>query len=677
MPTDLMAIDRQVTYEADAELHASVRSSLDHWCSINRVLRTTYLDTADLDLLKAGITLRQRVSVGKSGHLGKPTTEAKIPTEHGLLRVAGERATKAASEHLGIDLGRLDVLRPVAIQTKFRRLLLASGSPVAPDFVVALDVAKSEVEGRTSERHEVEAQLFTALPWRRDVDRSRIARFDQFRLRLEREFSLEPSDEAGYELVMKSAGVFPRPERAGNRLGGGRPEEADRKKMLYGGLTEGATLKTDTLFTGRPQLVVNASHVQVREHEGLAIVPIAEVFSNPSAAFIGFGKPNVFLTVPSLDGASGWEKFAAFMFWRKRSYVANTKGIVQGGVFLEVCNLSERAIHQLHKTMRDHQGRRTISCANATGKVLAESGFTSNGKSLARTVRPMTLAQTLWNSGLEFEGTALQLRFVNTNPGTLDDHFSTVLRKEWSSPIRAVAKLMPKKDVKTRAPKIDPRPLQPLSPVAPVGPSLLELRMGRPSKLAVLLRRRWGDHPIFEVRLNAQDLDIQSPEFGDLAFPLHAYPGQLDAVTKIKRYVLFARPVVRLIRAHMAKEMPTLGRFHGPVLVGMFQRQKGDEPFRYNVIITGTAARMARLENRNGKDVAKANWLFAKHVLLSGYDPDVRFAGEIWVEDTETGQKLWINNNSGTYKPSRNQADTAARFLERLIGVEVAVQPDE
>jgi hypothetical protein len=673
MSTDLMGIDRQVTYAADAELLANVRSNLEHWCSLTRVLRTTYLDTADFDLLNAGITLRHRTSVGKSGQQGKAKTEAKIPTEEGLLRIGGARAAAVVSQRLGIDLERCDALRPVAVQTKMRRLLLASGSFVAPDFVVALDVAYSDVDGQQFERHEIEAQLFTSLPWKRGVETGRIARFEQFRLRFEREFGLETRPAAGYELVMESAGVPSTRMSKSRHTGPQRLERGGPDEHLYNGLTEGATLKTDTLFSSRPQLIVNASHVQVREHEGLPIVPIAEVFSAPTATFIGFGKPNVFLTIPCLGENLGWEKFAAFMFWRKRSYVANTKGIVQGGMFIEMRNLPERAIGALHTTMRSQQGQRTITCANATGKVLSASGFTSNGKSLARKVRPMTLARTIWNGGLEFDGKAVELRFINTNTGTLDDHFAKVLRKEWSSPVRAIAKLVPAKETKTRAPKIEPRLLQPLTFETPDAANHLELRMGRPSKLAVILRRHWGDHPIFEVRLDPRVLNIETADFSELSAPLRAYPGKLDAVSKIKRYVLFSRPVVRFIRAHMAQEMKTLGRFHGPVLVGMFQRQTGAQPFLYNVIITGTSARMTRLENGTAKDVAKANWLLAKHVLLSGYDCDVRFAGEIWVEDTETGQKLWINNNSGTYKPTSDQAEAAARFLERLIGVEVAV----
>ncbi len=680
MATEDGGLDHQFTYDADAAMHTQVRSNLKHWASVKRVLRTTYLDTENFDLLHAGITLRHRSTIGKAGKVGTPHTEAKIPTEQGLVRISGLQAVRAVADTLGLDLESTNALHPVAMQTKSRRLLFASGSPLAPDFVVALDVADSEVDGQHFERHEIEAQLFTLVPWRKEVDTNRLARFDQFRLRLEREFGLEARPSAGYELVMELAGISSNRSIESEARVCTQSRKGAHEERLFRGLTEGATLKTETLFSSSPQLVVNASHVQVVEFEGLPIIPLAEVFSDPQAAFIGFGKPNVFLALPhqahqphQVEGEPGWDKFAAFMFWRKRSFVANTKGRVQGGVFVQMCDLPARAITELHATMRAQQGRRTITCANATGKVMSASGFTSNGKSLARKVRPMTLAQTIWDGGLEFDGEALELRFIKTNPGTLDDHFAGVLRKEWTSPFRAIVKLVHSNKSTAKAPKLEPRPLSPLIVESHDDANQLELRMGRPSKLAVLLGRQWGEHPIFEARLNPEILDINSPAFSELASPLEAYPGTLDLVSRLKRYVLFSRPVVKVIRAQMAREMNSLGRLAGPVLVGMFQRGTKGNPFLYNVIITGTSARMARLENRTEKDVAKANWLLAKHVLLSGYDPDVRFAGEIWVEDTDSGQRLWINNNSGTYKPTPQQAEAAARFLRQLTNVDVAV----
>jgi hypothetical protein len=446
---------------------------------------------------------------------------------------------------------------------------------------------------------------------------------------------------------------------------------------LFEGLTEGAKIAPETLFSSSPQLVVDASHVNAMIHDGVSIVPVAEIFSNPNATFLGFGTPNVFLSLPrskTLDREPGWDKFAAFMYWRQRAYVTDTKGRVQGGVFVELRNIPPEALESLRKAMSSLIGRRTISCANATGRVLTAAGFTCNGRSLSKKVRPMTLAKAIWDGGLEYNGESIELRVIRTTEETVSDHFLGVLRKESTSLFRVVKKVVIKastKNTAAKAPVIEPR----LLPAATIRNANeaghLELRVGKPTKLAALLRLRWGSHPIFEAKLDPAVVDVNGPDFADLHAPLQAYPGKLDAVSKVKRYVLFSKPVIKTIRYQMAGRMDSLGRLPGPTLVDMFQVGTVESPFLYNVVITGTCARMCRLENRTRKDMHKANWVLAKHVLLSGYDPDVRYAGEIWVHNADGGRVLHINNNSGTYKPSILQADTAARFLRELTGVPV------
>ncbi len=447
---------------------------------------------------------------------------------------------------------------------------------------------------------------------------------------------------------------------------------------LFHGLTDGAKLRTETLFSSSPQLVVDASHVAVIQHEGLSVIPVAEVFSNPDATFLGFGNPNVFISLPRQPGAErgpGWDRFAAFMYWRQAAYVADTKGRVQGGVFMELRDLPPAAVEQLRQAMTGLVGRRTISCASATGRVLSTAGFTCGGRSLAFTVRPMTLAKAIWDGGLEFNGKPVELRVIRTNTGTVSDHFIGVLRKEGTSLFRMIKKLIKSSTDKTQAPVIEPRLLAAATArhLSEVG--VLELRVGRPTKLAAALRQQWGDHPIFEAKLDPAIANISAAEFADLRTALKAYPGKLDAVSKLKRYVLFSKPVIKTVRYQMAAKMDSLGRLPGPTLVDMFQVGPVEDPFLYNVVITATSARMTRLENRTEKDVDKANWVLAKHVLLSGYDPDVRYAGEIWVEDTPSGRVLRLNDNSGTYKPSPQRAATAARFLHRLTGVPVKFRP--
>jgi hypothetical protein len=189
-----------------------------------------------------------------------------------------------------------------------------------------------------------------------------------------------------------------------------------------------------------------------------------------------------------------------------------------------------------------------------------------------------------------------------------------------------------------------------------------------------MLGRRYGEHPIFEARLDPARLDIDDAEFGMIHNELKPYPGKLDTVSKLKRYVLFAKPVVRVIRKQMAADMESLGVLAGSTLVGMLQADSLDDPFMYNVVLTGESFKLSRLENRTDKDVAKANWVLAKHVLLAGYDPDVRYAGEAWAEDTPDGRVMHINNNSGTYKPTEAQTDEAARYLAAAFGVPVVAE---
>ncbi len=447
---------------------------------------------------------------------------------------------------------------------------------------------------------------------------------------------------------------------------------------LFDGLTEGAKLRTETLFSGSPHLVVDATHVAVVQHDGLSVIPVAEVFSNPDTTFLGFGNPNVFLSLPRLPTAErgpGWDRFAAFMYWRQAAYVADTKGRVQGGVFVELRDLPPVAVERLRQATSGLVGRRTISCANATGRVLSRAGFTCDGRTLAFTVRPMTLAKAIWDGGLEFDGKPVELRVIRTNAGTVSDHFLGVLRKEGTSLFRMVKKLLKSSTTKAHAPLIEPRLLAAATSRHLGAVGVLELRVGRPTKVAVVLRQQWGDHPIFEAKLDAAIADINAPDFADLRTALKAYPGKLDTVSKLKRYVLFSKPVIKTVRYQMAARMDSLGRLPGPTLVDMFQAGPVDHPFLYNVVITGTSARMTRLENRSAKDVDKANWVLAKHVLLSGYDPDVRYAGEIWVEDTPAGRVLRVNDNSGTYKPSAQRAKAAARFLQQLTGVPVEYRP--
>lgn len=439
------------------------------------------------------------------------------------------------------------------------------------------------------------------------------------------------------------------------------------------GMTAGARLAPDGLFARGPRLVVDASHVETVEHDGMQLVPIAEIFAEPDAAFLGFGMPNVYLAVPKTE-TEGWEKYAATMFWRQQSHVADTKGRVQGGILVQLLDAPEAALDAIRVAMGDQCGQRTITCAFANAKVLHQAGFTSGGKRLDRYVRPMSLARRIWQHGLEFNNAHLETRFIRTTQRSVSDYFAAVVSKESTSLGRLVKKQWAKaRKHPSSAPVLEARPLSAAySPLADTVRSA-ELRIGRPTRLGAALRVYWGDHPIFEAIPDRNNVDLDAAEFAELNEPLHPYPGKLDAVTKAKKYVLFAPGPVRVVRNRMAATMDSVGRHPGPVLTDMLQAGPPDNRFVYNAIVTSDALRVARLENRSDKDVSKANWVLSKHVLVAGYDPDVRFAGEFWVVDGPEGRTVHLNNNSGTYQPGPERARAAGRFIEQGFGVPVEV----
>lgn len=484
------------------------------------------------------------------------------------------------------------------------------------------------------------------------------------------------------------------------------------------GLVDGATLTSEPLFAHRTRMVVDASHCQKMVHDRRVVVPLDDIFARPDSVFVGFGVPNVFLTLPRSDGG-GWEKYAATMFYRGRSRIADTRRKVQGGVFFELRGLETLQVERLRYAMVEHAGHRTMTCARANAEVLAAAGFTSGGEPFDEAVRPMHLARMLWCSGIELDGRPLDLRVIRTTTTSVSEHFAAVIRTEGTSPARLVRKVVKEKvtgrrkrptlastlshaptpaplQAATQAPPKPPSParaparapissLLPFSAPMPAGSSDVAeplakpldeqpratLRASRPSRLGSLAWMVLGHHPIFEALHDPRRTDLDGGSFSDLEARLVAYPGKLDAVTKLKRYVLFAPPTVRFIRSQMAAEMDSHGEFPGPSLVDMLKMGDDEEPFLYSGILTGSGLKISRIDNRSDKDVARANWVLAKHVLLSGYDPDVRFAGEVWVTDSTEGRVLHVNNNSGTYKPSPAQTLAAAAFLRQAYGIPV------
>lgn len=416
----------------------------------------------------------------------------------------------------------------------------------------------------------------------------------------------------------------------------------------------------------------------------LTLFPIDEVFRDHKSVLIGFGTPNVFTTIRRHEDdlrGPGWDKFAAFMFWRQNAYVANTAGRVQEGVFFELRNLPDEVRDTLRFQMGRLAGKRGPSCARMNARLLAVAGFTlGGGRSLRTILRPSKMASLIWKHGLLLNGKPVDIRVVLTGDKNVGEHFVGVWTKELMSACRAVKKTFTKHQAHTPAPTFTIKEVAELQSKQWSGQTTT-LRMNRPTWIGAELSFVWGQQPIYSVRLN--DID-HVPE---LSSPLQPFPGELDRTTKIKKYVLFSKPVIAAIQHFRVKTTDRYDNIPARATLEMLTPSPGsrhDDAVLYNCVITltgnGTAeARITGLKNQDARNqgsrwLKMTSWIMAKHVLLSGYDPNTVYACEMWTYVDADGERvLCLNNNSGTYKPEMERLEALAVYLRNFFGVKIEI----
>lgn len=417
---------------------------------------------------------------------------------------------------------------------------------------------------------------------------------------------------------------------------------------------------------------------------GLPLFSIEEVFLDRDSVLVGCGTPNAAISLYREDGAkgAGWYKFAAFMFWRQAAYIAPTKGRLQSGVYLELRNLSSEARHDLWQAMNDLSGRRGPSCARLNAEVLARAGFSlGNGKPINRGVRPSKYASTLWQHGIAYRGQGVDVRIVLTGDKGVGDHMKGAWLKEVTSPGRTVRKIYAKDSSHAPAPVFPVREVSEIDRNRWLGRPVT-IGVNRPSWLGAHLTFLFGQQPVYTVTLDGLSC---VPELRE---PLQPFPGKLDRVTKIKKHVLFSRPVIAMIRRFRHQSTDVFREVSAGAAIDMLTPSTGpshDTAVLYNCVVTLTAdgdgeARITPLKNQdptsqNDRMVKAMNWILAKHVLISGYDPQTVNACELWCYVGDQGLTVRFNDNSGTYKPDDARGAALEQYLRVLFGLPVEYAP--
>ncbi|CAF4696643.1 unnamed protein product [Rotaria sp. Silwood1] len=351
------------------------------------------------------------------------------------------------------------------------------------------------------------------------------------------------------------------------------------------------------------------------------------------------------------------------MIWRQTSAVIDTKGRVQSGFLIRFRNLSQDALAALRQAMLKHSNNRHVSCAYANACVLSSAGFTSDDTDLNNHFGARSLFQQIFENGLEYKGESLTLDFIRTTRLTLEEHFSEVRKKELTSLGRTCKKVINEclpSNSHLRAPLLEAKyvPMKPT--VVDNCGSLTRLEISHPGFFGATIRKIIGSHTLFKLIPNKEQVDVDKylPE------TLRAFAMKNPSfATRIKKYVLFSRAVVVTIRNQMAACWDDHGYFAPGPLASMMSIHTKTEPHPYNIVITGDFI----IGMHNSPGLKFVDWALSKHVLISGYDDDVRFAGEAWMEHQEDGLVLHLSNNSGTYQPTDEQLETAGKYVSAAL----------
>ncbi|CAF2794075.1 unnamed protein product [Rotaria sp. Silwood2] len=132
--------------------------------------------------------------------------------------------------------------------------------------------------------------------------------------------------------------------------------------QLKGNWTD-ALVPSEPLIYRKTQLIIDAHYlsehnilqngVQETEFQAIKLISLDKLFGNKNEIFLGFGLPNVYLTIP-IEHSDGYVKFRTFMIWRQCNTITDTKGHVQSGYFIRCRNLPKDALTALRQAILKH-----------------------------------------------------------------------------------------------------------------------------------------------------------------------------------------------------------------------------------------------------------------------------------------------------------------------------------
>jgi hypothetical protein len=413
-----------------------------------------------------------------------------------------------------------------------------------------------------------------------------------------------------------------------------------------------------------PDVIDASTRLRERTVTDLKVIHIPDLFSSRQEVFLGFGTPNMYLTFPRHDD-SGYDKFAGKSLYRAPSTIEDTRKFVQSGVLLHLVNPPQELAQEIRVAAAHHNGDKFRTCVNACCTVLHSAGVSIPGRNIKDFTFPVDLLQAVLQRGLLFNQQRLDYQIIKTSPKSVERYALGIVKAELAT-FRRHCKRALDSQLKKMGFEVEVKrgssgvatTRSPIAPPAPTGAADISdilLSASRTASIALPLRFLWGAHTLFETRQTRISADDLLPE------RLQAFPqSNPTLLTRIKSTILFSRPVVSTIRTYMCPSFEEVGLRSEADIYEMFRTHSEERPEKYNLVITGDAMTISRIK----VEFPVVDWVLSKHVLVSGYNHDVRFAGEIW---KDAAGIIRVSRNSGTYRPTAEQLKQAEIYLRRAF----------
>lgn len=463
----------------------------------------------------------------------------------------------------------------------------------------------------------------------------------------------------------------------------------DSQRYLSSAHTKKSDQFSSYMYGTKTFEVIKPSAIQefAAESDGTLNTVMASHFLKPGVMAINFGIPNVaaFTTEDKGDGSVQTVKVDAKSLKREPMKYHATNGKIQSGVFFVPTNIPAEALKRFNEAAKKMEGRADITCVNTNCRVLQQAGFSIEGKKMEDVIFPNTFMEHLLFRNVIYtdtEGKKHKVHFdiINTTPNSLEDHFEKIdmavvgtrLRHrqrnadtEESRKARGVAAKALIESEKRRL-ESERKGLASESEHKQDAANLTRRKftVSVPSFIGSAVASIWGRHTIFEVHLADKKEQI-AERFKKESLPkLKPFPqAKPSFTTKVKRDILFSKPMINFLRRHMMGNVDTLYLN----TQDLFSHLKSTEGERLNYVIFEDKAVFARV-NANGKKEEAlrktADWALSKHALLAGRE-DVLCSGELWYDKARG--RFMMNKDSGTYMPHENHLKVTVELANEIF----------